>query len=547
MCSRRRSLCWPLPLVVLPLLAVGGPAAARCPDQCRCRPHAVDCSSAHLSSVPISLDPRIHLLQLEDNTIASIADSLVFYQSLQELDLSGNNLTTLGEQQLSLQQQLHQLQLADNQLSELRRGALEGLGRLERLDLSGNKLSSLEDGVFVATPRLHWLSLARNSLRSLDHEALLGLGELEILDLSGNQLTRVPSVAFRHLGRLRTLKLADNQITEVAFHAFFLLRSLHELSLAGNQVTIIHAEAFSELHELRQLDLSSNQLDAFPATALAPLRLEELDAGDNLFPSLRPRHLDGLPRLRVVRFCGSERLTDVSEHAFSNNRLLEEVHLCENPNLRWLPRTAVDSLRRLRVLNIGGNGLETLQNMTSLLQRVETFNVSGNPLVCNCSARWLWELPGRVPNASAVSEVLCAGSGRLLSSLSEQDLDCGWWVAATIAAAASLLVTVCAAIVIVLVVRRRRYRDRSRSSVLGGTISDEKQRPQLTPAASAKAPDRSAARGHSHFTLLSEDYVTDRSGVGRGDYTGDCDGDYARVYDDAYMRDYSVKVPSVVV
>ncbi|KAF0303439.1 Platelet glycoprotein Ib alpha chain [Amphibalanus amphitrite] len=118
--------------------------------------------------------------RLEDNTIASIADSLVFYQSLQELDLSGNNLTTLGEQQLSLQQQLHQLQLADNQLSELRRGALEGLGRLERLDLSANCSGLSQEDFECSTSVVTVLETLQN-MTSL-------LQRVETFNVSGNPL-----------------------------------------------------------------------------------------------------------------------------------------------------------------------------------------------------------------------------------------------------------------------------------------------------------------------------------------------------------------------
>ena len=547
--------------LLLMLLTLSSGSSALCPEQCRCRPRASDCSSARLSGIPIFLDPRIHVLRLGNNAISSVVDTLGFYPKLRELDLADNSLTSLGEQQLSLQQQLRQLQLANNQLSELRRGALEGLGRLVRLDLSGNLLTDLDDGVFRPTRRLRWLSLARNRIRTVLRDAFLGLGELESLDLSGNDLSHVSPASLRHLGSLQVLRLAGNQLTEIAFHAFFVLRSLRNLSLAGNSIGRIHAEAFAELHDLRVLDVSFNQLEAFPAQSLAPLRLEELDVGGNRFSSLMPRHLDSLPRLKVVRLCGSQNLTSVSGHVFSNNRVLEEVHLCENPQLKWLPRTAVESMRRLRVLNLGGNSLGSLENMTSLLQRVEVFNVSGNPLVCNCSARWLWELPRKLPNTSVVSPLVCAGSGRIMSSLRERDLDCGWWKTAAMATAASLLAAVCAALIAVLLVRRRRRQDRSRSSVYGATSPQEKVCPRLTPVVSEKSGETAVRGSHSRFTLLSRDYVTDRDRVVRGNYDvtqgnydvtrGNCDvrcdDDYARVYDGAYVRDYAVKAPSVVV
>ena len=445
--------------LLLMLLTLSSGSSALCPEQCRCRPNITDCSSARLSGIPLILDPRTNVLRLGNNAIDSVADTLHVYPSLRELDLADNSLTSLGERQLTLQQQLRQLQLANNQLSELRRGALEGLGRLVRLDLSGNLLTDLEDGVFRPTRRLRWLSLARNRIRTVLRDAFLGLGELESLDLSGNDLSDVPSDVLRHLGRLQVLSLAGNQLTEIDYRSFLGLSSLRNLSLVGNGiVTWIDSEAFPEL---RTLDVSFNHFMMFPLMALP--NLEELNAGGNRFEDLRSPNLDRLPRLKVLRLCGSHNLTTVSAHVFSNNSVLEEIHLCENSQLKWFPRTAVESMMPLRVLNLGGNSLGSLEDMTSLLQRVEVFNVSGNPLVCNCSARWLWELPQRLPNTSVVSPLVCAGSGRLLSSLSERDMGCGVWKIVVIVVVASLLV-ICAALVAVLLVRRKRRQDRKRSN-----------------------------------------------------------------------------------
>ncbi|XP_037093666.1 insulin-like growth factor-binding protein complex acid labile subunit [Pollicipes pollicipes] len=493
-------------------------AAALCPEQCRCRPSTSDCSHSRLDAVPISLDPRVHILRLQGNRIGSIEDTLGFYQSLRELNLADNSLTSLGEGQLVMQEELKQLRLEDNLLSVLLPDSFKGLRRLLRLDLSGNRLTVLDRPVFRWMLKLKTLNLGGNRIRTVARNAFENLGELVTLDLSHNRLTHLPSESFRHLARLRTLALNGNRLQAVPFHAFFELRSLHSLSLAENSIDSVHAEAFAYLYELRALNVSYNRLETFPAASLALPQLEKLDASGNHFSSLKPRHLDNLHRLRVFRLCQSQLLSSVTGHIFSNNLLLEEVHLCMNPQLRWFPRTAVDSLPHLKVLNLGGNSLGTLENITSLLQRIEAFNVSGNPLVCNCSARWLWDLPAHLPNTSVLFPIRCVDSGRLLTELSEADLGCGWWLTAAIAAAAVAFVAAfCAALT----------------------------RPMLMPAGSGLGHD-SPMRGR-HFTLLTGDYAGTRDAGCGWEHGRRCDRDFGQHYAAQRIGDYAARAPSLVV
>ena len=508
-------------LALLSLLSHLNPAWTRCPAQCRCEKIASDCSHSLLSAVPIFLDPRIHRLQLQGNTISSIEDTLMFYPSLRRLDLSNNSLTSLLEGQFIMQRDLLKLRVHDNQLETLSSETFDGLGKLTELDLSGNQLTSLDDCVFQWMTQLKRLNLARNGIKEIRRDAFEGLGVLTALDLSDNNITHVPSDAFRHLGALQMLTLRNNQLRKVPLHAFFVLRSLRNLSLAENLLHRIHPEAFSDLADLRRLDISGNLLEKFPATSLALPGLEELDAGGNRFSSLQTRHMAGLRRLRVLRMCGDTVLPTVEGHAFSDNVLLEELHVCENPQLTWFPSSAVSELPHLRVLDLGGNSLGSLENMTSLLQRVEVFNVSGNPLVCNCSALWLWKLSQKLPNTLVYPSMRCVDSGRILSSLSESDLGCESWLVPVLVALAAIVVVLCAILVVFLLQRRKRRRERQLALVreahayanqwgdkwevkwedLEGE-DDLKTSHVLTHA----GPEYGSLKRYEHFTFQSPDY-----------------------------------------
>ncbi|XP_043202963.1 leucine-rich repeat-containing G-protein coupled receptor 6-like [Amphibalanus amphitrite] len=452
-------------LTLLGLTGLLEPVWTRCPAQCHCESSGSDCSHSQLSAVPIFLDPRIHRLQLQGNDITSIADALMFYPSLRWLDLSNNSLTSLLEGQFVMQRDLLSLSVHDNRLGALFSETFSGLGRLQELLLDNNQIIALDDGVFQWMENLQRLDLSRNRIKIVTREAFEGLSALEWLDLSENNIGHVPSDAFRQLSALRTLKMRNNWLREVPFHAFYVLSSLQNLSLAENRLHRLHPEAFSGLSSLQRLDISGNLLDKFPATSLALPELEELDAGGNGFPSLQARHMSGMRRLRRLRVCGNAALSVVSPHAFSDSHLLEELHLCDNPQLTWFPSSAVEGLPRLRVLNLSGNSLGMLENMTSLLQRVETFNVSGNPLVCNCSSRWLWELPKRLPHMLALPPVRCVDSGRSLFSLSESELGCNSWLTPLLVSLAVFVVVFCAILVALLLLRRKRRHDRQRACV----------------------------------------------------------------------------------
>jgi Leucine-rich repeat (LRR) protein len=70
---------------------------------------------------------------------------------------------------------------------------------LQQLDLSGNLLSQLTNEQFRHLRSLRVLNLSRNRLRSLTRDVFTGT-RLEILDLSRNKFTLVPSAPFLDVG-----------------------------------------------------------------------------------------------------------------------------------------------------------------------------------------------------------------------------------------------------------------------------------------------------------------------------------------------------------
>ena len=128
---------------------------------------------------------------------------------LEILDLANNQLTALPES-LGQLTQLKQLSLANNQLTALPE-SLGQLTQLQTLGLANNHLTALPQSLGRLT-QLQTLSLFHNQLTALP-ESLGQLTRLQELDLSRNQLAVVPEYLGR-LMQLRKLDLSSNPLAE---------------------------------------------------------------------------------------------------------------------------------------------------------------------------------------------------------------------------------------------------------------------------------------------------------------------------------------------
>eukprot|EP00184_Porphyridium_aerugineum_P005084 CAMPEP_0184696272 /NCGR_PEP_ID=MMETSP0313-20130426/3623_1 /TAXON_ID=2792 /ORGANISM="Porphyridium aerugineum, Strain SAG 1380-2" /LENGTH=513 /DNA_ID=CAMNT_0027154869 /DNA_START=244 /DNA_END=1781 /DNA_ORIENTATION=- len=130
--------------------------------------YAIDLSRNHISSIPEELFKEAQLLR-----------------NIQSLNLSNNNLTELPDSLVHLNN-LTSLDISHNKLSKLPRCVFK-MKKLEYLNVGWNNLQILPHDIFRCFPRLQYLEVQRNKLEALPEEFEAALS-LVYLDASYNNI-----------------------------------------------------------------------------------------------------------------------------------------------------------------------------------------------------------------------------------------------------------------------------------------------------------------------------------------------------------------------
>jgi len=195
------------------------------------------------------------------------------------LDLAGLGLFTLPPLE-KLASHLEILNLENNQLNALA-DSIGGLSNLQELTLYGNQLEKLPNSIGELS-NLKRLLLYRNQLKELPN-SIGGLSNLQALLLFSNQLKELPN-SIGDLNNLRELDLGYNQLKELP-NSIGGLSNLQELYLSENQLKEL-PNSIGGLSNLQQLYLSKNQLEELPNSIGGLSNLRELDLTFNQLTEL---------------------------------------------------------------------------------------------------------------------------------------------------------------------------------------------------------------------------------------------------------------------
>ncbi|XP_075988800.1 toll-like receptor 3 [Anticarsia gemmatalis] len=324
-------------------------------------PKEVDLSENMFTNITVIAELSIEVLNLSRCGIEMIESaSFKDLQQMRVLDLSYNKLTKeklsphafegrFAPEEYEPLAAMRILNLAHNDLHSLNADLFEHLAELEELDLSGNPLTTIDYPTLIAISSLPLLKILRMRSCELDAipEKFLHIPRyLERLDLSDNKLTAVPQ-ELDETKNLVYLNLNQNKIVELDmdsedYPGFPRLRKLEELHMCNMpSLKRIGAGALAGLENLQRLHMSFNpSLSYVDPKALA--KPDEI--GENYdWPMVKELYLH------------SNNLSEVDSRLLSRWDLLEKVDVSDNPYLCDCSTQWMVDILTVTVENRGGN------------------------------------------------------------------------------------------------------------------------------------------------------------------------------------------------
>ncbi|XP_053610579.1 carboxypeptidase N subunit 2-like [Plodia interpunctella] len=324
----------------------------------------VDLSGNNISYVDPEafLDSRGLLnVELQNNPISVVEGPFLVSPTLQYLDLSWCNLSTINPQFFDNITSLTTLDLSNNPLNTLDDGLFDVLTSLDTLKVNDCKLTSINENIFSALSNLKNLELAGNQLTNTDWAELLGkLTRLQYLNIRKTGITSLSEDTFSNCTNLVTLILADNELRDLDLAATLVnsVNNLELLDLSNCKIKgPIAGEVFANATRLKSLYLSGNPLFA---------------------PDLQEA-LEPLPKLErlFLSNCGLRNLPD-NFNVFDN---LQELDISHNPLVNVFTKLLAP-LEHLEYLNMGYSNLsyigpDSFSKMTSMKRLI----LSGNDIL----------------------------------------------------------------------------------------------------------------------------------------------------------------------
>ena len=351
--------------------------------------------NAEWSSVIMDVDPRsfnmlhsMEELDLSQNNLWSLpGSSLCDLPLLRKLNVSQNHLLDLADLGLSFEDgcmlHLTEVDVSQNQLSTLRGGDLRlASATLEKLDLSGNRLSILADDALTYLNLLKELNLSDNMLAALPPALFNSSKNLEKLHLQNNSLTLLTPSIFVHLTRLVSLNLSRNSIASHLLNedTFVGLVNLHALDMSFNQLSSIEASVFGKLTSLRMLNLQHNKVVTISAGAFAQIKsLQILSLSFNSIAHVEVAAFDGLSGLTSLSLDHNGLRALHPDQFLSSAPTMEDLSLNDN-QLMEVPQT-LTHLSQLRTLDLGENDISDLKEFDfGNLKQLYGLRIAGNKI-----------------------------------------------------------------------------------------------------------------------------------------------------------------------
>lgn len=285
---------------------------------------------------------------------ASLTD---FKDTLESLDLSSNQISSMAPDSLTPFQSLKTLTLNKNNITNwqnIHPNALLLNTAITSFHLSGNPLTSFtstDPNLILFSPTLRFLDISNCRITKVNGVSVLqGLGKLEYLDLSGNPLRYV-----------------SNMVSS----------TLLGLNLSNCQLNGLPGDFLAGLTALVSLNLSRNHRLSLMRSAEEYVVSESLTKIDLSFCNMDNVELLGFPQLKSAVLHGNL-IKDLTRDSFANNEQLQRLQLSSNTIGQMHP-DSFSHLKLLRELDLSYNLISKVdREMFKANDRLEEINLSRN-------------------------------------------------------------------------------------------------------------------------------------------------------------------------
>lgn len=343
----------------------------------------------------------LKILSLTNNKFSSVPAATRNIPTLEELDLSKNNISTLGCYDFANLTSLRRLSLHQNPISALQECVFKDLIGLQVLKLQNNSISKLNGAFKKYLPNLTQLRLNGNKLTAIKHGDFQGLQSLQNLSLHENEIKELDKGCFIGLTNLTDIQLQTNKIQnkEINKGVFNDLVNLIRLDLSNNDIKYFESAAlphppFSQLSNLETLAISGNHRrgkSQLPCNFLQGLtNLTIFDARNLQILSLHKDTFIYTPQLKTL-YLSSNELMYLSPDLFSPIGSLERLFISRT-NLGALDFLVDANLTKLQFLQARKNQYSVFsEEVVMSLPALVYLDLQGNSFTCDCDNAWFRE------------------------------------------------------------------------------------------------------------------------------------------------------------
>jgi Leucine-rich repeat (LRR) protein len=244
---------------------------------------------------------------------------------------------------------------------------IENFQFLKFLDLGENFIKNLSDlENFPNLKYLYGLRLTENQIEVLERNHLVHLKNLQIVNLSKNRIRLIDRETFINNNFLQAIRLDGNHLKNIDY-MFENLTQLVFLNMSENSLEVFDYENFPK--NLQFLDISKNQINVIKNPNEISQNLKTLNLGYNHLTEISafvlPRNLEDLYLQRNL-------IEKISPYTFLKKPYLKTVDMKHN-----------------KITHLSENSLRI--SSTKSDEKLPEFHLSGNPLVCDCHLKWMWQ------------------------------------------------------------------------------------------------------------------------------------------------------------